>query len=136
MLLILQEVGIMSSSPSLSKLRFLLDENVHRELGLSLKSEGFDVVFSPKGISNGKLATFSKSDSRVLITNDSDFTLLPNEKVFSVIWLRIPQNEPESLLKSFSRLLKEKGAPEGFEGKLIVLKKEGFEAYPLLSTAP
>jgi predicted nuclease of predicted toxin-antitoxin system len=72
----------------------------------------------------------------VLITNDSDFTLLLKEKVFSVIWLRIPQNEPESLLKSFSRLLKEKGAPEGFEGKLIVLKKEGFEAYPLLSTAP
>lgn len=134
MLPILQEVEIMSSSPSPSKLRFLLDENVHKELGLSLKLEGFDVVFSPKGISNGKLATFSKSESRMLITNDSDFTLLPKEKVFSVIWLRIPQNEPESLLKSFSRLLKEKGAPEDFEGKLIVLKKEGVEAYPLLST--
>lgn len=136
MLLILQEVEIMSSSPSQSKLRFLMDENVHRELGLSLKSEGFDVVFSQKGISNGKLATFSKSESRVLITNDSDFTLLPKAKVFSVIWLRIPQNEPESLLKSFSRLLKEKEAPEDIEGKLIVLKKEGFEACPMLSTAP
>jgi hypothetical protein len=39
-------------------------------------------------------------------------------------------------LKSFSRLLKEKEAPEDFEGKLIVLKKEGFEACPMLSTAP
>jgi hypothetical protein len=37
-------------------------------------------------------------------------------------------------LKSFSRLLNEKEAPEDFEGKLIVLKKEGFEAYPMLST--
>jgi hypothetical protein len=33
-------------------------------------------------------------------------------------------------------LLKEKEAPEDFEGKLIVLKKERLEAYPMLSTAP
>jgi hypothetical protein len=45
MLLILQEVEIMSSSPSQSKLRFLMDENVHRELGLSLKSEGIEIIF-------------------------------------------------------------------------------------------
>lgn len=129
----------MSLLTSRFQLKFLLDENVKRRLERFLSSKGFNVTRSPEGISNGELASLSKSEKRVLVTNDSDFTdpvLFPKEKVFSVIWLRIPQNEPESLLKSFSRLLKEKGAPEDFEGKLIVLKKEVFEAYPLLSTAP
>jgi predicted nuclease of predicted toxin-antitoxin system len=115
-----------------------MDENVNRRLERFLSSKGFNVMMSPEGISNSKLASLSKSEKRVLVTNDSDFAdsvLFPKEKIFSVVCLRIPQNEPESLLKSFSRLLKEKEAPEDFEGKLIILKKEGFEAYPMLSTA-
>lgn len=123
----------MSSSPSLPRLKFLLDENVHRRLGVFLKSDGFDVLSCPKGISNGELAAFSKSERRILVTNDFDLILVSKERVFSVIWLRIPQNESESLLKAFSNLLKEKNKLEDFEGKLIVLNKEEFE-FSILST--
>ncbi len=123
----------MSSSLSPPRLRFLLDENVHKRLGVFLKSGGFDVIFCPKGISNGELSAYSKSERRILVTNDSDLSLVSKERVFSVIWLRIPQNESESLLKAFSNLLKEKNKLEDFEGKLIVLNKEEFEV-SILST--
>ena len=117
-------------SVSQSKVRFLLDENVNKRLEKFLVSKGFDVV-SPKGLSNGKLAEFSKLDKRILVTNDDDFAdpeLYPKDKIFSVVWLKIPQEEPEALLEAFSRLLEER---EGFNGYLIVLKKEKSELFSL-----
>ncbi len=47
------------------------------------------------------------------------------EVVFSVVLLKIPRNKPESLLKSFSLLLKLK--PGEFEGKLFVLEEGKLE---------
>ena len=119
------------------EMKFLLDENVKKELLKFLKSEGYDAAFKPKGLSNGKLAEFSKSEQRILVTNDEDFTepfLFPKEKLFSVVWLTIPQDKPEVLLKSFSKLLKEKTKPEDFKGLLIILKENDFEI-SLLSSA-
>ena len=72
----------MSSSPSPLKPKFLLDENVQRRLGLFVKSEGFEVVIPPKGVSNGKLMSFSKTQNCILVTNDSDFSSAPQEKIF------------------------------------------------------
>ena len=120
------------------RLKFLLDENVKKELLKFLKSKGYDVSFKPKGLSNGKLAEFSKSGKRVLVTNDFDFTepfSFPKEKLFSVVWLTIPQDKPEVLLKSFSKLIKEKVKPEDFEGLLITLKENDFEISPLSSAS-
>ena len=127
----------MSSLVLKKKLKFLLDENVKRELLGFLKQQGLDAVFKPKKLSNGILAEFSKSEQRVLITNDKHFTdssKFPKEKIFSVIWLRIPQDKPKDLFKSFSKLLKDKSEPEDFEGFLIELKEDGsFESSPIPS---
>ena len=90
----------MSNSVSHSELKFLLDENVDIRLKRFLKSKGLNTTLKPKELSNGRLAEFSISEQRVLITNDSDFTdskLFPKEKVFSVVWLRTPQDKIESL---------------------------------------
>jgi len=128
----------MSSSVLKKKeLKFLLDENIKRELLESLKEQGFNVEFKPKGISNGKLAEFSKLEKRVFVTNDWDFTdksLYSKEKIFSVVWLRIPQNKPEVLLSSFSKLLKET-KPEDFEGKIITLHEDKFEIESIPSSS-
>ena len=125
-----------SSALKDDKLRFLLDENVKKDLLKFLKSEGYDVIFKPKGLSNGKLAEFSKLERRVLVTNDFDFTdpaSYAKEEIFSVVWLTIPQNKPDALLKSFSRMLKGKPKPEDFEGLLITLKEHDFETSHLSS---
>ena len=110
-------------------MKFLLDENVKKELLKFLKQKGFDVIFKPKELSNGVLTEFSKLEQRALISNDRHFTdssRFPKEKIFSVVWLRIPQNESELLFESFSKLLKEIKS-EDFKGNLIKLYEDRFE---------
>ena len=124
----------MSNSVAPSKPKFLRDENVKRRLETFLKQQGFDIISKPKGLSNGKLAEFSKSEQRVFITNDWDFTdkfLYNKGTMFSIVWLKIPQDKPEELLSSFSKLLKEI-KPEDFKGKLIILSEDKFEISPLV----
>ena len=126
---------MLSSTSKDKELKFLLDENVKKELLQFLKKD-FDVIFKPKKLSNGKLAEYSKSEQRIFVTNDWDFTdkfLYTKDKIFSIVLLRIPQDKPESLLKSFSKLLKEI-KPENFEGNLITLYEDRSETSPLLST--
>ena len=71
-------------------MKFLLDENVKKRLLIFLKSEGYDTISKPKGLDNGKLAGFSKSEQRIFVTNDCDFLDCDEEDIFSLIWLRIP----------------------------------------------
>ena len=114
----------MPQSTSRSELKFLLDENVKGRVGKFLKSQGFDAISAPKRFSDNKLAYISKSEGRILVTNDSDFTNpaeFSKEKVFSVVLLEIPQDNPEAFSPAFSRLLKSKSKPEDFEGNLIEL---------------
>lgn len=125
---------MLSSESKDNKLRFLFDENVKKELLLYLKLEKYDVALAPKGFMNGKLAEISVSDRRILVSNDKHFTnssLFPKEKIFSVVWLRIPQNRPDLLIKSFSTLLKEKSEVNDFKDNLIILREEGFEIFSL-----
>ncbi|MBI2106266.1 DUF5615 family PIN-like protein [Candidatus Woesearchaeota archaeon] len=124
----------MSSLAPPPRVKFLLDENVKNRLLEFLRSGEYDVVIKPKGLSNGKLASFSKSEKRVLVTNDVDFSLYPKNKIFSVVLLRIPQYNPESLTESFSKLLKDKYKSEDFEGFLVELKEGGeFKFSPIKS---
>jgi predicted nuclease of predicted toxin-antitoxin system len=117
----------MPKSQFRSELKFLRDENVTKRLEIHLIQKGFDIISKPKGLSNGKLASFSKLEKRILVTNDWDFAESSKEQVFSVVWLRIPQDKPQALLDSFSKLLKQKPNPEDFEGLSVILKEERFE---------
>src|SRR3989344_2363170 len=108
--------------------KFLAYENVDKRLERFIKEQGIDILSKPKGLSNGKLASFSRSEKRALITNDEDFANsehFSKEKVFSVLLLRIPQNKLESSMSAFSRLLKET-KPEDFEGNLTKLYEDKF----------
>lgn len=121
---------IMSSLAPHPKVKFLLDENVKRELYEFIKFKDFDVILAPKELSNGKLAEMSKSEGRVLISNDSHFSdpeMFPREKIFGVIWLIVSQDKPKSLLESFSKLVKDKFSEDDFKGKLYILSEGGFE---------
>jgi predicted nuclease of predicted toxin-antitoxin system len=105
-----------------SEHKFLLDENVHRKLEHFLISKGYDVCVVPKGAKNGVLAAKSKTEKRIFITNDSDFTTYLKESIFCVIWLRIPQYNPEALIESFSKLLKST-ASKDLAGTLVILQE-------------
>lgn len=87
-----------------------------------------DVILAPKGVADNQLASLSKKEQRILVTNDEDFTEYTKDQLFSVIWLRVPQNESQSLLISFEKLTKE---VHDFSGKLFILKTKTWESSPL-----
>ncbi len=115
-------------SSSIRKMQFLLDENVRKELFPFLQKMEYSARIAPRGTSDETLAQISIKEKRVIVTNDEDFSEYPKSTVFSVVWLRIPQNDPQSLLKMFNQLLKE---CNDFNGKLIVLEKNIWKDWPL-----
>ena len=118
----------MSSSTPSPKFKFLLDENVRIDLYKFLQSNGFDIKVAPKGASDSFLASLSKTEKRILITNDEDFADYSDDKIFSVVWLKIPQNNPKSLISSFTKLVNEFNK---FSGRLVVLEAENWKDFPL-----
>lgn len=115
-------------SSSIRKTQFLLDENVRKELFPFLQKMELSVRIAPKGASDETLAQISIKEKRVIVTNDEDFSEYPKNTVFSVVWLRIPQNDPKSLLTMFDKLLKE---CNNFNGRFIVLNKNIWKDWPL-----
>lgn len=99
--------------------KFLLDENVRRDLYRFLTGEGNDVKQVPKSATDSEVAAISKREERVLVTNDQDFCDCGMGEVFAVVWLRVPQSDPAVLIKSFGKLLR---SIKDFSGKLIILK--------------
>lgn len=109
--------------------KFLLDENVRQDLHKFLIFQGFDVKLTPKGSKDSVLASISKKESRIIITNDTDFQYFTNEQVFSVVLLNyIPQNEGKVLIKSFTKLLSEFN---NFPGRMVELKPNSWVTFPL-----
>lgn len=120
-----------SASPSV---KFLRDENVKIRLEKFLKQKGIDITSKPSGLSNGKLAEFSMLEERMLITNDKHFTdasKFPKEKIFGVIWLRIPQDNPQLLIDAFSDMLERLKDFKDFKGKIITLYLDKFDISPI-----
>lgn len=115
-------------SSSTQPVRFLLDENVRAELGKMLRARGFNLKLAAKGASDQFLASLAKKEKRVLVTNDMDFTDMASDKVFSVIWLRLPQNNSGLLLASFEKLILE---CKNFRGRVIILEPSAWSSLPL-----
>lgn len=115
------------SSSTLSP-KFLLDENVPRRLFRFMQSQNLDVTLVPKSSPDAQVAAISLNEKRIFVTNDEDFSEYPEDKIFAVIWLRVPQNNPVALLASFEKLIHE---CRQFSSKLIMLKVNEWEDLPL-----
>lgn len=119
---------------SSSSAKFLLDENVRVELSRWLKASGVDVIRSPRRTANGALARRSLNEKRVLVTNDEDFTEYAVGTIFGVVWLRIPQDDPDGLLKAFAPLVS--WPPTKFKDKLVMLWPDRCEVFSLWEERP
>ncbi|OGY22762.1 MAG: hypothetical protein A2172_03950 [Candidatus Woykebacteria bacterium RBG_13_40_15] len=115
-------------SLSTQRSKFLLDENVRVELANFLKSKNFDIKLAPKSVSDSTLALISKKEKRIFVTNDEDFVDCDRDTIFSLVWLRVPQNDAELLIKSFNKLLEEFS---DFSGNFVVLEPNTWESSPL-----
>ena len=120
------------TSSLLSHPKFLLDENVHFELFNFLTNRGYNVKVPQKGLRDTEVASISRLEKRILVTNDADFAdpeLYSKDDLFSLIWLRIPQSEVKVLINSFQRILK--GYNQKYESRLIILQKDIWDVFPL-----
>lgn len=113
---------------SSSRSKFLLDENVRIELAEFLNRTGVDAVRVPKGSKNGRIAALSLAEGRLVVTNDEDFSAFPAGTIRGVVWLRIAQDDPDALVRAFSRLL---ASGESLDGRFIALWPDRWEAAPL-----
>ena len=113
---------------SIRNLKFLLDENIKIKLFQFLRKSGFDVKLVSKGSSDKEVASISKAEKRILITNDDDFCEYSQDELFAVIWLKIPQGDTEGLLRSFQKLLKEF---KDFSGQVIMLEQDKWTQWTL-----
>lgn len=107
---------------------FLLDENVDFRLFRFLKSQHIDVKLAPKASTDNEIAQICLAENRILVTNDEDFQEYSGDEIYSVVWLRIPQNKPDDLIESFEKLLSE---CKNFSGKLIILSNSDWKDFPL-----
>ena len=114
-----------SSTPSL---RFLLDENVRVELERWLRAHGWDAKRLPSSTPDDVIAACSLAEARVVVTNDEDFCSYPQNAVYGVIWLRIPQSDKEALLSSFRKLLTQATV---CAGRLTLLRVGRWSSIPL-----
>lgn len=94
-----------------------------------MRNNNFDITRAPKGTSDKNLAHISKTENRILVTNDEDFTYYTDNTIYSVIWLKITQGDAESLISSFESLIKKMTI---FSGKLVILEKNKWSEYPLV----
>jgi predicted nuclease of predicted toxin-antitoxin system len=117
-----------SSTPPPTGHKFLLDENVHAGLLDFLHAKSVDAVRVVQGSKDSEIASASKAEHRIVVTNDADFTQKSTNEIFGVVWLRIRQKDVAALLAAFEKLLAEWG---DFEGKLIVLHPEAWEVVDL-----
>lgn len=108
--------------------KFLLDENVKAALAKSLGKHSYGLKLAPKGTTDKQLALISKSEKRILITNDSDFQWYDKNQIYSVILLNIPQNDSKALISSFEKLLREFN---NFGGRIILLETAKWQDFPL-----
>lgn len=107
---------------------FLVDENVNSRLFKFLKSQHIDVKLAPTASTDKEIAQICLKDNRILITNDEDFLEYSAEDIYSVVWLKTPQNKPDILVKSFEKLLSE---CKNFSGKVIILSESDWQDLPL-----
>ncbi|PIQ83060.1 MAG: hypothetical protein COV76_00530 [Candidatus Omnitrophica bacterium CG11_big_fil_rev_8_21_14_0_20_64_10] len=110
-------------------MRFLLDEDVHVKLIDWLKEAGHDAIRVPSGFKNGQVIGLARTESRVLITRDKDFSnrfMYPPEKSAGVVVLSIHPPQLDKLISALTLLLEKLPSEKDFSGKLIILQEQGY----------
>lgn len=109
-------------------LRFIVDENVRREVAEFLISEKHDVIRPPAGSLDEDVAEIARKEARILLTHDLDFANIfqyPPESYAGIIVIRILPPLVKTIIFALAQLLKTLRSRE-FSGKLIILGAGGF----------
>ena len=109
-------------------MRFLIDENIRKDVVDFLKSAGHDVLTVAAGSQDGKIAQTAQESKRIILTHDqhfADILMYPPQKYSGIIRIKIHPPVAPVVIHALNDLI-HKFTPEQIDKKLIVLEKDGF----------
>lgn len=113
-------------------MKFLIDENVRKEVGDFLQKSGHDVKLVTPGSSNSEVIQLAVEEKRILLTHDkhfSDIFLYPPENFYGIILIKIHPPVVSHIIEAIENLLC-KITPSDIDKHLIILEKDDFRIYP------
>ena len=114
--------------PQSHNAKFLLDENVSKNLKNLLTSKGYDVVtvqeLNKRGTKNSELLEITRNDRRILITYDKDFINIKHESDTYLILIDIHPLIDENVLPNFKKFLNSFSF-EDLKDNCIILNEDG-----------
>lgn len=109
-------------------MKFLIDENIRKEITEFLTNTGHDLKVVATGLKNGEIILLAKKEKRILLTHDVHFSniLLYNPKdFFGIIRIRIHPPDANKIITALDALIK-KIENINIQGKLIILEENDF----------
>jgi predicted nuclease of predicted toxin-antitoxin system len=109
-------------------MRFLIDENIRKEVIDFLKSGGHDALTVRPGSEDDEIAQIAKEDKRILLTHDqhfSDILTYPPEKYSGIIRIRIHPPSAPIIISALNDLL-HKLTSKQIDKRLVILERDGF----------
>lgn len=108
-------------------MRFLIDENVRKDVVDFLRAAGHDVLMATAGSQDGEIAQTAQESKRVILTHDqhfADILMYPPRKYSGIIRIKIHPPIAPIIINALSDLM-HKMTPEQIDKRLIILGKDG-----------
>src|SRR3989338_9896611 len=109
-------------------MKFLLDENIRKEIKDFLMVSGYNIASVPKGSSDIRIAKIAKLERRIILTHDSDFSnmlLYPPCEYSCIILIKIHPPIADIIITAMKNLFER--LPESrIDKKFIILERDNF----------
>lgn len=109
-------------------MRFIIDENVRKEVIDFLKSSGHDIFLIPSGSEDEDIAQIAKEAKRIILTHDkhlADILMYPPKEYSGIIRIKIHPPSADTIINALKDLLQTLSS-EDINKHLIILEKDGF----------
>lgn len=109
-------------------MRFIIDENIRKEVADFFRSSGHDILVVPSGSEDEEIARIAKETKRTIVTHDqhfADILMYPPEEYSGIIRIKIHPPTATTIINALREFLQEI-KPDQINKKLVILEKDGF----------
>ncbi|MBU0896261.1 MAG: DUF5615 family PIN-like protein [Candidatus Omnitrophica bacterium] len=109
-------------------MKFLIDENIRREIIDFLAFSGHDILRVPFGSEDKRIAQIAKDTERIMLTHDQHFAnilMYPPKEYSGIIRIKIHPPIVPTIINALRDLF-QKLSPNQLSEKLVILERDGF----------